>query len=176
MKKAKPQPVPIKIGGVPFSKLSKAAQRVAIAKDVIAQIRAEKYIIKTGTWADIDVITPDSAYDSECPVIDQHALLHGLTPVERKLECKCCAIGAAFLSSIRLANKAVVRNGYVDGMDEAKVQLDKYFSDDQLELIEEVFEGGQGACHTEDDKGIVFGEKYNNHEKRALAIFSNIVP
>lgn len=158
---------------VPFNKLSKAQQRVAIAQDAIKQIKAEKYRIETGRWADIEIGTPEDL--EEVPDIDQNILLNGFAPIQRKITCTCCAVGAAFLSSIRLANKAVITDGAVESLEESAAQLGNYFSKDQIELIEEAFEKGGGYCHTDTAKGVSFGRDYDDETERALAIFKNIV-
>ncbi len=169
----KPLPASVHVRQVPFNKLSKAAQRVAIAQDAINQIKAEKYYIKTGRWVNIKIQTPEDL--EEVPDIDQNILLNGFAPIQRKITCTCCAIGAAFLSSIRLANKAVITDGAVESLKESVEQLGNYFSKDQIELIEEAFEKGFGYCHTDGRRGRGFGCSYYDETERALAIFKNIV-
>jgi len=170
----KPLPASVHVRQVPFNKLSKAAQRVAIAQDAIRQIKANKYYISTGRWVDVAVEASD-AVESGMPDIDQQALLYGLPAVPRKITCTCCAGGAAFLSSIRLADKAVIQGGAVETLEEAADQLKRYFSQDQIDLIEEAFEKGGGYCHTDKGDGVAFGLDYKDATERALAIFKNIV-
>lgn len=157
----------------PFSRMSAAAKRVAIAEDVIAQIKAKQYLVERGTWCEIqEVLMGDIVYD-------QTMLTQGVVIPPPK--CTVCAIGAAFASSIRIFNdcEASLENDKND----AQPQLEKFFTTKQLALIENAFENGDGGFRTEQqllsdeelDDAIAFGRRYLAYDKRALAIFGNIV-
>lgn len=151
----------------PFSRLSQAGKRIAIAKDVIAQIKSKLFNIETGKWARVDIIDDND-------MVDKQSLLAGGLP--RKFQCNCCAVGAAFLSSIRLFNVASFDADSEVQQFDAFNQLATYFDRDQLKMIEEAFELGGGACSTNSrDETVKFGDRYDDETKRALAIFTNIV-
>lgn len=155
-----------KIKSKSFSRLSKAAKRVAIAKDVIQQIKAGQFAIETGVWAEVN---NNNAISSD---VNQNMLLGRREP----LKCNCCAVGAAFLSSMRLFNVAEFNEQVSE--EYAFDQLERYFTYNQLRLIEQAFEIDEGACHPdgpESDRAIELGRKYSDETERALAIFQNIV-
>lgn len=147
-----------------FARTSAADKRVAIAKDVLIQIKAGQFEVQRGTWA--------ALIDSELDLttVNKESLL-GRTVVLPPLRCNCCAVGAAFLSSMRLFN--VGQFDEVASQDYAFKQLGKYFSKEQLKMIENAFE--LGACLSGEDGPKEFGERYSNDTERAVAIFTNIV-
>ncbi len=161
-----------------FNRLSAPQKRVAIAKDVIQQIKLEKYQIESGIWAAMAPV------DLETCEIDQNMLLQGIP-----IQCRCCALGAGMLSSMRLAN---IHSFSEDADLEADVipQLGKYFSNKQMAMIEAVFENRYGDKYGEDhvlrefhsditddeyDRLHTFGKRFTDENNRALAIFTNIV-
>ncbi len=148
-----------------FSGLTEAQKRVAIAKDVLAQIRSRKFKIQQGAWAVWDYARN----------LNQDTLT-GNTG-EKPLRCTACALGAAMLSSIRLFNDCEI--GGACGEYEVDNQLGKWFSDRQRALIEYTFEKGKGMKNPWDDedelRARLFYKKYPSAIKRAVAIFKNIV-
>lgn len=114
-------------------------------------------------------------------------------------DCKVCAIGACFLSYVRLYNN-VTLGQLVGGYDTIKDdffdveyynidhELAKVFSQRQLCLIETAFECGyihfrvddedyKDLCHDSNEfsAAISFGEKYSVPKKRLMAIVKNII-
>ena len=77
-----------------FESLTKAEKRVAIAKDVIAQL---KYYARTGSWAYFHM-KRTIGWDTQL----QKELIHK----RNILECRVCALGGVMLSSIKYCNKA----------------------------------------------------------------------
>lgn len=147
-------------------RLTLAQKRVAIARDVLLQIRAKKYNISQGNFC----LVLD--WDKREPL--------GKTELNRKKPvCKVCALGAAIVSSIRLYNKLnIIRGEIIPGPDIEDMLL-PFFAYDQMILIENAFECGGGSFSAEsaDNKleAIKFGEGYSNNEARAIAIFKNII-
>lgn len=169
----------------PFSRLSAAAKRVAIAQDVLKQIRAKHYDIECGTWLDIQEFDDDEARTiRDAGASFTQALLKGgkiadVGFVDRR-DCTCCAVGAACASVIRIFNHAEVEMGYISDVHEAFRILERYFSRRQIDMIEGAFEQRTGSERTEAGfeeytRATTFGNRYVDADKRAKAIFSNIV-
>lgn len=122
-----------------FSRLSKEGKRVAIAKDVLVQLKAKKIIAKEGSYVSIPL--------KENEVGKQ---LQDLLP---KKKCNCCALGSCFVSLVSIENDFAIkshnlgqggeRNGHI-GKDDFRSRLKKYFTQFQLDLIETAFEGTTG--------------------------------
>lgn len=140
---------------IPFKKLTPRYQRVAIAKDAIAQIESAKYIAMRGRWCDWysgeDVESEDGT-----KIELQKVLKHP------SVECTVCGLGATFASAVRLGNDCKVPVGS-DSIDPYQLykKLGKYFNWEQLAAIELAFElgdGGMNSYHSGDasiTKGII---------------------
>lgn len=111
-------------------KLTTSQKAIAIARDVIAQIKCRKYTPELGTY----VSGADDNIPTEAIGCEQ------LQPFLKKkdLQCEVCAIGAAFLSSIRLFNDFVVPEYWDDS--DMKNKLGEYFSPSELRALEASFE------------------------------------
>jgi hypothetical protein len=165
-------------------KLTKAEMRIAIAKDVIAQIKAKKYNPTQGTWVD-QVGGQD--YDSW--------LYHNALSCEIDVQnytknikkCNVCALGSLFVSAVNKYNNVY---GTFDTVSTDKVfdfkdmnnnsPLLRYFTLNQIQLIEHTFEGGIGAVYWDSDHSMVnkshaFYSRYPDSKDRLLAIMKNIV-
>lgn len=157
---------------------TKAEKRVEIAKDVIAQLKAEKFNAKTGTYVGLD------------EDIDGTKELQ--TELKKVKQCTVCALGALFLSDVRKndACKGVdvdLGSGNdVDGfasryIDEHRMRdrLGKLFSRKQMALIECAFELGmdpQGLLKDDEyERAARFGEKFDTSRDRLVGIMRNII-
>lgn len=173
----------------PFSRLSAAAKRIAIAEDILKQIKAEQYTIRQGTWLDVDPIVPPPEVSQENKAKEvQHALLGGKRTIELETQpatCTCCAVGAACASAIRLFNKHELAGSIEDGFEiynyEGGVEiLKKYFPVAQIDLMEAAFEQRTDGHHDSAgddalDRAVLFGKKYARSNKRLQAICRNII-
>lgn len=123
---------------------------VSIARDVIAQLRAGRYMACTGEY-----VLPDDTGKSnarynkavyEKPNTQFQKLLESKT-----FKCGVCAIGSMFCSVVRKVNEVTVGdlNNYYDSMN-FRDKLLPYFSLQQLGLIESAFEGRRSYA---DDSG-----------------------
>lgn len=116
---------------IEFENLDAAGKRVAIAKDVLAQIAASKVCPTRGTWV----------------AVDSKELPSSFADVVEKKVCQSCAIGTTFLSLARLKGlqTAGFFNHYSRTFDirlEAMLKaLEPYFPREQLALMEVAFEG-----------------------------------
>ena len=147
---------------------------MAIAKDVVAQIKAGQFIIKRGHWLTVKDVDAPAASSGAC-----QATLTGKTGQFEPAECHCCAIGAAAAASLRLFNIGEFDSS--PDFEDLKKQLNKFFSNQQLALIEAAFE-----CRCEvmeefetrvSQKTIEKTYRFQDlaDDERALAIFTNII-
>lgn len=156
-------------------------QRVTIAKDVIAQIEAERYFAKGGSYVRI------SEEDNYNGSVKEN--------FEKIKNCKVCALGGCFLSIVRFKNNVNfdeitdIGAGQFVNNSKFKQILTSIFPAQQLVLIENAFEnGGWGEAPifgSDDEKYSVskqdkreaweFGQKFSNQNDRLIAIMQNII-
>lgn len=180
-----------------FKAATAAKKRVLIAEDVIAQVKAGRFKPKSGSWVqpldrkgyDIDMQPGLTKFDEEDSV--RELFLDGSIP-----KCECCALGAMFMSCTLYNNKTTVEDfdeevgwRFDDLVMEGgfKNGLTKFFSKDQLQLIESAFEGNMGAFVLDEEDeysgtGIAPGEKtkvwmdeLRDDKKRLVRIMENII-
>jgi hypothetical protein len=155
-----------------FTKLSKSEQSVAIAKDVIKQIKAEKYTPTSG-WYIRGALT---RLDNEADV-----------QTNLNVSCNCCALGASLLSTVKYKNTLKIEDlyGYNEKNSQFTKMLDSIFTTKQQALIEASFEDGlhlqanltKGFRLSEKDyeKCRDFYKLYNDPEDRLIGIMNNII-
>lgn len=168
-----------------FSKMSKANQRVAIAKDVIMTIKAKKIKISQGSYVTNDELSEEIG-NYEKPVELQKLLAKVDEP------CEVCAKGAMFICDIMRRNDFKVSdNTNIEDERIISKRLSQYFPQQQLDLIECAFEEGVQQDYTKtlsirnDDgnwiyseiakEAMEFGERYKRSEDRLIAIMKNII-
>ena len=167
---------------VPFSRLSAAGKRVAIAKDVLAQIKKHQFLISRGEWCEFGELPVIEAK----PVFNQSFLLKGKKIEIAVPKCNVCALGAAMCSSVRLGNVAELEKSSSET--DVQDQLSRYFSGKQMEMIEACFErrinegdelcdfgSGEEMTPSEEKSIEKFAGKYDGDKSRAVAIFKNII-
>lgn len=165
-----------------FKKLGKKAKRVAIAKDVIKQIEAKRLVPESGMGylqprdynLDLDEFNVSTTVDLQIG-----AVLAGQT-------CDVCALGALFMSTIDIRDKATCESLTIEhpadiDQEDIHTYLEDIFSKEQLYLIEDAFES-YGNSYEEDyevvditDRACNFGLKYSKADKRLVAIMKNII-
>lgn len=174
-------------------KQTKAEKRVAIARDVLRQLAARKFIAESGVYCSID--------DADAQKIDATSsddLQKALKKVKR---CNVCALGAAFVSSVLKFDEMPINLSgigaspkYADGSQYVDTEVDtiamrihlrKIFSAKQLAIIECHFEGwgqvtdsmfmpqSQGVAGS--DKAVAFHNKHPNAKKRLAVIMQNVI-
>lgn len=173
-----------KVKKVPFSKLSKAEKRVAIAKDVLQQIRVGKYIADAGRYI----------YGVDAPDIEDVYYESDIKKNFSKIkECKVCAMGACLMSATKFANKLKfqdIGSGISDlNNPQVKSLFKSIFSPVQLLLIERSFEGRTGGStvgcdvfgldefdfNQQIEKCSDFYHEYPTDEDRLVGIMNNII-
>ena len=167
---------------IPFSKLSKAEQRVKVAKDVLVQLKNKKYIANMGAYIDGMDLENSGLKNGDNIKSNFHKIK----------SCKCCALGSCILSITKFKNTLIigdVNSGKYPFYDNTK-KLFKMFSPKQLLLIENSFEGkpeGQNTSRIgytvfmadttfeEKEKCRSFYLQYPDTELRLIAIMKNII-
>jgi len=165
-------------------KLTKAEMRVAIAKDVIAQIKTAKYNPMQGCWVE-EVDGPD--YDDWLFDNSRNCTVDVQVYTKSIKKCNVCALGSLFVSAVNKYNNvygtywSVSTNEVFDTTEtNNRSPLLRYFTIKQIRLIEYTFEGGMGAVCFDDDhpmvnKAYAFYSRYPDSKDRLLAIMKNIV-
>jgi hypothetical protein len=137
-----------------FKALPKAKQRVAIAKDVLLQLKLKKIVATPGTYCKSSNLSLRQTPDL------QKALLK-----YKNATCNVCGIGAAFLSMARLGDDAALGDDYHH-------KLQRCFSQRAISNIETAFEGWYSET---DQKARAFYQLYPDATDRLTAIFENII-
>lgn len=111
-----------------------AGKRVLIAKDVIQQVKMGNFTPSAGIyWGGA---LAERARNTHM-VVGRDVGLREVIMAHAGESCEVCAIGSMFLCSVRLGNEATVSEG---GSASQFSRLRKYFSAEQLALIESAFE------------------------------------
>jgi hypothetical protein len=139
-----------------FEKMTPSEKRVAIARDVIAQLAAERLVAVPGIWLDFNVTDNEPDQDPELQTI-----------LKSTDQCEGCALGGMFMCAVERANK--LKLSELDEPDTGTASqsdvfsyMRKFFSREQLNLIEVCFEQGNGAGNVgsdaHDQAMVFFGE------------------
>ncbi len=150
--------------------MSHAKQRVAIAYDVLAQIKMKKYHAEPMTY--VEVPGASDKIDDSDGALDLQKVLLSNSP-----DCNVCGLGAAFCSMARLGDEVDLADG--DGYVIHKT-LKPIFGMHQIGLIEYAFEGHDAAdmqllSENEEKACGRFFKKRPDDDKRLAAIFRNII-
>ena len=156
-----------------FENLSTPAKKVALAKDVIAQVEQKRINSTAGVY---------------CRSTDSTG---GNKPLKQFGSdegdyCTCCAKGALFVSHFNLGDS---ENWKYKSLDLAEYEFVGYeirgpmadiFSEDEWDLIEASFERSPDYASYEADKDLVeaavnFGQRHADDEDRMIAIMENII-
>jgi len=166
-------------------KLTKAEMRVAIAKDVIAQIMSKKYNPTQGCW--VDQVVGGDDYESWLFKNAESCKIDVQKYTKNIKKCDVCALGSLFVSAVNKYNNVY---GTYDTVSFDEVfnfektnnnsPLLRYFTINQIKLIEHTFEGGMGAVCFDDghrmvNKSYTFYDKYPDSKDRLLEIMKSIV-
>ena len=171
-----------------FEGKTDAEKRVLVAKDVLAQIKQNKFHPSTGSYLGFSNLNSDTTNLRE-------AFLTGniLESGTNAAECSCCALGAMMMSCTLFNNNIdlekdklqifkmgeAIRGGSVFGNG-----LTTIFSEKQLAMIEIAFERGGGSfayfnapevTYSMHLKCRDFGCRFDNPKSRLRAIMNNIV-
>ena len=166
-----------------FKNATKAQKRVMIAKDVLEQIKTNRYLAESGTWVEPNFST-NSSY---CDICDSPEISIQDIFKDKTIEsCTVCALGGLFMSCINLNNNTTLKDfdeeyddlgALIDGNKKLSNNLNRIFTRDQLILIEQYFEEGGGYFYRDDDCDLLdsFVDAYPDGQDRLKAIMENIV-
>lgn len=125
-------------------------RRMAIAEDVLASLEVEAIRANTGSFVRLDLDTLNSVEAG------QQLQPTFLNP---ELSCSVCALGACFVSAVKLGNDFCVTEDHIDNnqlpFSDINDTLSKYFSAAQMQLIEIAFEEGRGWWKLDSHKLVV---------------------
>ncbi len=157
-----------------FKRASNARKRVLIAKEVIKQIKDNRFLAKRGHFC---VIRNIGNFSAEKDIQNLF--------ISKQIEnCTVCALGGLMMATTILNNNEAVgdykedfeRLGSKIGNEEyLPNELNTIFSNKQLRLIESAFEMGTGWFGEESMDATNFGRDRDDHQDRLLAIMTNIV-
>lgn len=153
-------------------KATKAEMRVRIAKDVIAQLKAKRIKAVAGTYGTVRFTAKQEArlYDSAEPV-DVKETLSGK-------RCEACALGSMFIVAVDRHNDLRLPGenlACVLDRDDECDYLSRFFSREQLDMVESAFEMDTlGDSNPSDEVCLSFAHLNRAHD-RMIAIMQNIV-
>lgn len=166
---------------------TKAQKKIIIAQDIIANIHAQIYLAKKGTYVEnvtdgID-IQMEEAYNWEyMPVKENFGKIKS---------CNVCGIGACLMSITKFNNRLNFKDLLLGtNWDTEQLELlTEIFTPEELTMIELAFEGDWSESNhnigrddlkvnlsdTKIKKVIQFHELYNDDEARLVAIMESII-
>jgi hypothetical protein len=169
-----------------FKSLSPTQKRIAIAEDVIGALKAKRYKATCGTYVYSTATAKGFTKKNESALdIDLQEILKA-----NMKSCEVCAKGAMFVAAVERFDKLKI-DVYdssdrvladFDGDESVCDHLSNYFDQDQLDLIECAFEGGEFMeSHGIYEEGETdwaargYEHKYPNAHDRMIAIMENII-
>lgn len=173
----------------PFSRLSKIDKKIAIAKDVIQQIKIGNFDATEGCYVDINTQKAENIFSE----IAGNSLQKELD-TKNSIYCKVCAKGSLLLGYFHKVNNISVED--VDDFTEIEIceKLSNIFTNGELDLMETAFEGYivndreeilYNTIPNDDDfdedfsilaqEALKFYNCYPNVEERLIAIMKNII-
>jgi hypothetical protein len=155
-----------------FKKASNAQKRVLIAKDVLKQITDRRIKPTRGFYVSIN---DDWRFYAES--FRERFISKDIR------SCDCCGVGALMVSCTLFNNRQKVGDpelGCDLGMairdnDNIPNGLNRFFSRDQLSMVEQAFECGCGEFGDKCVAAVEFGRRYKSAISRLRAIMKNII-
>lgn len=161
-----------------FSKLNLVGQRIAIAKDVIAQLIVKKFRATPGTYVRFKL-----------PSVSNLEQQFNET-MEAVPKCEVCGVGGMFISAVRCYNDITVKEALGSSIYSPLISLNspvmrdylaRWFSNKQVGLVESAFEQQArfavetGSSHNEAMDAAYFGTRFIKANDRLIAICKNII-
>ncbi len=152
---------------VAFSKMTMMEKRVALAQDVLASLKAEKYVAESGTY--VQLCNTERNVGNTI----QNLLKEGV-------QCNVCAIGSLFVSRVKMSKTKTMTND----SDKMVKSMRGIFNEKALRTLEYFFEGDDAASFFEEDEdgdadiasdAWDFYRSHTNDENRLIAIMENII-
>ena len=157
-----------------YKQMSRKEKKIAIAKDVIANIHLKNLNIQSGNaYMDSGEIYVEDDLEVLCKYLPSEKVAELLRP-----KCEFCALGAMMICKVaKFNNYEFNHNSYID-RDTTTEALKDAFSEDELEDIEAAFElwsDRSGRVISLPDNIIKNWESIKNAEDRLLAIMQSII-
>lgn len=162
-----------------FKKMSQVEKKIAIAKDVIALIKAEVLNAEKGYkyetfYKEMIEYTPDSQVQS---VLNDRI---------ETVKCDVCAIGAVALAKIRIGNDCTKEDLGANESDNLIDNVSDIFDEAEMRLMEVMFESVGMTDEAEEMVEEVYGDdtlwqaeafhqSYKDDNARLIAIMQNII-
>lgn len=150
---------------------------VAIARDVLEQLRLKRYAAKQDTY--VQVFSEEGMLCSQRYDDEGDKSFKDFFAEKQRTTCKVCALGAAFVSLVNLKNDCSV-NEMVADID--RDRLEDIFGNDNLNLMESAFEKcemGNSMMIDEDEHSLEaagdWGNQYAYSNERLRAIMLNVI-
>jgi hypothetical protein len=154
------------------------SRRVAVARDVLAQVAASKLKVAVGSYLAVDCSLALQEATEDLP---DDADLQGVVDVVQA-HCQVCARGALLLSKARLYNAVPLESIWgMDQGDNADLLADT-FDEETLDVLENAFEGhtinactGSPSFLAVDFAKKIDPDRFGGAEKRLVAAMNNII-
>lgn len=164
-----------------FDAASPEQKRVMIAADALARLDTKQLIAETGRWVEIWETPVGTKFNADV----QDLLLN-----KSGFKCNVCALGSLLMGAIRFKNSVDLED--LEGLRQSfdslcwlPQNITNYFSEDQLQLIEFTYEGGNGwftegrenlTISKEDQvKALKFSQQSKDPDTRLRMILKNII-
>lgn len=175
----------MKLTNARFKAMSKSQKRVAIAKDVLEHLDAEKITARSLIYVE-PIITKEVAEKFGGRSLKRLQVSSVYKEVEK---CEVCALGAMFFCAVKVANHLTVDKLFDSGTwgyyprfralnRDVFWYMKKFFSEEQLTLIEYAFEnfyGGSKAYATNEEDLASLMYIGRPPSERMRAIMQNII-
>jgi hypothetical protein len=175
-----------------FEKLPINEKRIAIAKDAISQLKKEKFLAVESCYISFEGDDAmEAAYEKAITKAEDETEFRDV--LKKVPQCEVCARGALFVSSVRLFNNFNVgamkkceaeEGNNSPGYDSIKKIEKRFFSVNQIGLIELAFEGDEYVSKEASDANNYDNESshafrffgfYQDATDRMIAIMQNII-
>jgi len=159
---------------------------IEVARDVLLQLRLKRIMASSGTYLQIDV----SGEAETCALDNGDASFKKSFAQDKSISCRVCAIGAAYIGYINRFNRVTNDQAESAGVNQMIDTLSAIFSEEQLRMMEAVFEGGfvggdpdwyLDLDYENEEQARVdmlinnFYEKYDDDDQRLRAIMINVI-
>lgn len=154
--------------------------KIAIASDVIAQIKLRKFKPTTGVYVSGEILNNIQSGDD---------LQEKVQKMKKGASCEVCALGSAFLSCVNLKNNYTITDTEADynSIDEGRMRekLEEFFDDGELGVIEACFEvqsyflGDAGLFNEQEEftesEGFTTALEELSEEQRLVFVMQSII-
>ena len=147
---------------------------VAIAQDVLAQIRLKRFKATPGTYVEVQF----EEEDDDKYAAAMSASFQQYFKANKKTKCQVCALGAAFVSLVNIENKCSVEN-MMYNLKDLFERLERHFGQLNMGLMECAFERSSSNSRSYEyeliDMAVKWGSQYDDDTERLQAIMRNVI-